>query len=125
MLKLLLVDDQAYVREGLRMRLSLVPGIDIVGEASDGISAVKLALDLKPDLILMDIEMSSSSLDGVGATQAIKARLPQVVIVILTIHDDKTQRETALEAGADVFLAKNRIEDLLKIIRQKVKNKIS
>jgi DNA-binding NarL/FixJ family response regulator len=125
MLKLLLVDDQAYVREGLRMRLSLVSGITIVGEASDGISAVQLALDLKPDLILMDIEMNSSSLDGIGATQAIKASLPQIAIIILTIHDDKTQREKALKAGADFFLAKNRTEDLLKIIRQKVKNKIS
>ena len=123
MLKLLLVDDQAYVREGLRMRLSLVPGIDIVGEASDGISAVKLVLDLKPDLIIMDIEMSGSNLDGVAATEAIKASLPQIAIIILTIHDDKTQREKALKAGADVFLAKNRTEDLLEIIRQKVKNK--
>ena len=125
MLNLLLVDDQAYVREGLRMRLSLEPGITIVGEASDGVSAVKMALELKPDLIIMDIEMSGSNLDGVAATEAIKASLPQIAIIILTIHDDKTQRETALEAGADVFLAKNRIEDLLKIIRQKVKNKIS
>jgi DNA-binding NarL/FixJ family response regulator len=125
MLNLLLVDDQGYVREGLRMRLSLVPGINIVGEASDGMTAVKMALELKPDLIIMDIEMNSSSLDGVAATQAIKASLPQVAIIILTIHDDKAQRETALEAGADLFLAKNRTEDLFKIIRQKVKNKIS
>ena len=119
MLKLLLVDDQAYVREGLRMRLSLVPGITIVGEASDGVSAVKMALELKPDLIIMDIEMSGSNLDGVAATQAIKASLSQIAIIILTIHDDKTQREKALKAGADDFLAKNRTEDLLEIIRQK------
>lgn len=122
MLKIMLVDDQAYVREGLRMRLSLESGISIVGEAGDGVSAVKAALELKPDLIIMDLEMSGSNLDGIAAMQAIKVSLSQVAIIILTIHDDKIQRDKALNAGAEVFLAKNRIEDLLEIIRKKVKN---
>jgi two-component system response regulator NreC len=124
MLKIMLVDDQVYVREGLKMRLSLEPDVSIVGEASDGVSAVKTALSLKPDLIIMDLEMNGNNLDGVAATQAIKASLPPVTIVILTIHDDKIQREKALKAGAEIFLAKNRLEDLLGIIRKKVQIQI-
>lgn len=124
MLKIMLVDDQASVREGLMMRLSLEPGICILSETGDIVRAVKAALELKPDLIIMDIEMSDSNLDGVMATQAIKARLPQIVIIILTIHDHKSQREKALKAGADVFLAKTRIEDLVDILRQEVRNKV-
>ena len=120
MLKILLVDDQAIVREGLKMQLSLESEINIVGEANDGASAVKMALALNPDLIIMDIEMTGSNLDGVAAAEIIKKALPQVVIIVLTIHGDKLQREKALKAGVDALVTKTRIEDLLEIIRRKI-----
>ena len=108
MIRILLADDQPTVRKGLRMRLGLEPGLDIVGEAADGASAVSLARDLAPDIILMDVEMPG--LDGISATEQLKAESPRCSVIVLTIHDDAQTRERARLAGAAAFVAKQDID---------------
>ncbi|HET6615580.1 MAG TPA: response regulator transcription factor [Dehalococcoidia bacterium] len=108
MIRILLADDQPTVRKGLRMRLGLEPGLDIVGEAADGASAVSLARDLAPDIVLMDVEMPG--LDGISATEQLKAEAPGCSVIVLTIHDDAQTRERARLAGAAAFVAKQEID---------------
>jgi DNA-binding NarL/FixJ family response regulator len=111
MIRVLLADDQANVRRGLRMRLALEPGLDVVGEAADGASAVTLARSLAPDVVLMDIEMPG--LDGISATEQVKQVLPSCCVVVLTIHDDAKTRELAQKAGATAFVSKHQIDSSL------------
>ena len=110
-IKILLVDDQPAVRDGLRMRLELEPDLTIVGEACDGLEAVALAQTLVPDVVVMDVEMPG--LDGIGATRQLRARTPSMAIVILSIHCDVATRERAREAGATTFVEKRAEIDVL------------
>jgi len=117
MIRVFLVDDQETVRQGLHMRLLLEPDITVVGEARNGREALSLAQVLHPDVILMDIEMPE--MDGIMATSAIRAALPQSAIVILSIHDDRMTRMQAQMAGAVAFVEKRgKTETLLTAIRQ-------
>jgi pilus assembly protein CpaE len=117
MIRLVLVDDQATVRQGLKMRLLLEPDISVVGEASSGKDALALVQELRPDVVLMDIEMPD--MDGIAATTALHSIFPQSATVMLSIHSDTVTRTRALSAGAKAFVEKlGSTEALLSAIRQ-------
>jgi DNA-binding NarL/FixJ family response regulator len=117
MIKLLLVDDQLIVRQGLRRRLLLEPDISIVGEASNGEQALELVESLAPDIVLMDVEMPG--MDGITTTATLCASSPQSAVVMLSIHDDVHTRAQAQAAGAAAFVEKRgAAEVLLATIRQ-------
>jgi DNA-binding NarL/FixJ family response regulator len=110
-IKILLVDDQSTVRDGLRMRLELEPDLTIVGEACDGLEAVALAQALVPDVVVMDVEMPG--LNGIGAARQLRATTPSMAIVMLSIHCDVTTQAHAREAGAVAFVEKSAAIDVL------------
>ena len=115
-IRLLLVDDHAVVRSGLRMLLENQRDVEIVGEASSASEAIDAALRLKPNVILMDIGLPD--LSGIEATQEIKKRLNEVSIVALTIHEDEEYFFKMLEAGASGYVPKRAApEELLTAIR--------
>jgi DNA-binding NarL/FixJ family response regulator len=117
MIRVLLVDDQAVVRRGLRVLFHLEPDLQVVGEASTGIEALALAHTLTPDVVLMDIAMPG--MDGIEATAALRRAVPQSVVVILSIYDDAQTRGRAQAAGAVAFVEKRGATDsLLAAIRQ-------
>jgi DNA-binding NarL/FixJ family response regulator len=113
-IKVLLVDDQQLVREGLRRMLEFDDEIKVVGEASSGEEALVKAKDLNPDIILMDIRMPGMS--GIEATRQLKAQGCTANIIMLTIYEDKFLAQSA-EAGASGYLLKDiNHEDLIKAI---------
>ena len=109
--RLLLVDDHAVVRSGLRMLLGSESDVDIVGEASTAAEALQAADQLKPDVILMDIGLPDMS--GIEATREIKRKFPKVAIVALTIHEDEEYFFKMLEAGASGYVPKRAAPDEL------------
>ena len=109
--RVLLVDDQALLRTGLRMVLEEQPDIEVVGEASDGDEAVAAALELSPDVVLMDVRMPGS--DGIEATARIVAERPAVRVLILTTFDADEYVYEALRGGASGFLLKDAPADQL------------
>ena len=117
MIRLVLVDDQATVRQGLKMRLLLEPDISVVGEASSGTDALTLVQQLRPDVVLMDVEMPD--MDGITATTALQSIVPQSATVMLSIHSDNITRARAQSAGAKACVEKmGSTEELLSAIRQ-------
>jgi DNA-binding NarL/FixJ family response regulator len=117
MIRLLLVDDQSIVRQGLRMRLLMEPDIMVIGEASNGEQALELVQLLSPDIVLMDVEMPG--MDGISTTAALRASTPQSAVVMMSIHDDTNTRARAQAAGAAAFVEKSgTLEVLLATIRQ-------
>jgi len=115
-IRLLLVDDHAVVRSGLRMLLGNEDDVEIIGEAGTAADAFASAADLKPDVILMDIGLPDKS--GIEATRDIKAEFPEVAIVALTIHEDEEYFFKMLEAGASGYVPKRAApEELLTAIR--------
>lgn len=116
MIRLVLVDDQAAVRQGLRMRLLLEPDMAVVGEASNGKEALALVQQLYPDVVLMDIEMPD--MDGITTTAVLRTIVPQSMVVMLSIHDNGIMRARAQTAGARAFVEKQgSMEALLTAIR--------
>lgn len=114
--RLLLVDDHAVVRSGLRMLLENESDMEIIGEAESAAEAVELAISLQPNVILMDIGLPDMS--GIDATREIKKRTPDVFIVALTIHEDEEYFFKMLEAGASGYVPKRAAPDeLLTAIR--------
>jgi DNA-binding NarL/FixJ family response regulator len=103
-INVLLVDDVTSVRMGLSTLLKLKGDLKIIGEAKNGLEAVRLAEQLKPDVILMDLAMPE--LDGFEATSRIKANHPEIGIIVFSIHDDDDAREKACAVGADAFINK-------------------
>ena len=103
-IRVLIVDDVPQVRRELRTLLPLLDAIDIVGEAENGQSAIELAAALRPDVILMDVEMPM--MDGLAATRLIKQQCPQCRVIILSIYNDEAVRAKARSAGADDFVDK-------------------
>jgi DNA-binding NarL/FixJ family response regulator len=101
----LVVDDHTVVREGLRGFLDLQDGIEVVGEAADGDEALAAAERLRPDVVLMDLVMPR--LDGVAAMRALRERLPQARVIVLTSFLDDDKLLPALRAGAAGYLLKN------------------
>jgi two-component system, NarL family, response regulator LiaR len=101
----LLVDDHAVVREGIRSFLELQEGIDVVGEGGDGREGVRMAEELRPDVILMDLVMPR--LDGVGAMRELRRRLPEARVIVLTSFSDDDRLLPAIQAGAAGYLLKD------------------
>lgn len=115
-IRVLIVDDEATVLRGLRMRLALEPDIDVVGEAGDGSTAIAMATRLHPDVVLMDIRMPV--MDGIAATRSLASLVPEAAVVVLSMQDDRVSEDSALVAGAAGFVAKHRMDDgLLTAIR--------
>jgi NarL family two-component system response regulator LiaR len=113
----LLVDDHAVVRKGLRALLDREPGIDVAGEAETGDEAVRVVERLLPDVVLMDLEMPG--IGGVEAIRQISASYPDIHIVVLTSHAAEEDVFPALKAGAQAYLLKHSApEDVLNAIRQ-------
>ena len=117
-LRIMLVDDQVLFRKTLASLLAASPGMEVVGEASDGLQAEVVAQDTLPDVILMDINMSPC--DGLTATRRITQLLPHVKIVMLTVSDDDKDLYEAIKGGAQGYLLKNlepyQLIDMLKSI---------
>ncbi len=115
-MRLLLVDDHAVVRSGLRMLMSAQNDVEIVGEAGTASEAMELAGEVKPDVILMDIGLPDKS--GIEATREIKNRYPGIAVVALTIHEDEEYFFKMLDAGASGYVPKRAApEELLTAIR--------
>jgi DNA-binding NarL/FixJ family response regulator len=104
-IRVLLVDDHAVVREGLRTFLELQEGIEVVGEAGDGREAIAAAARLRPDVILMDLVMPR--LDGVTAMRTLRERVPDARVIVLTSFVDDDKLLPALRSGAAGYLLKN------------------
>jgi two-component system, NarL family, response regulator LiaR len=104
-IRVLVVDDHAVVREGLRAFLELQDGIEVAGEASDGAEAVEVAERIGPDVVLMDLVMPR--LDGLAAMRLLRERLPATRVVVLTSFLDDDKLMPALRAGAAGYLLKN------------------
>jgi DNA-binding NarL/FixJ family response regulator len=118
MLRILLVDDHVLFRKGVAALLSRRESMQVVGEAGDGLEAIKAAEEIIPDVILMDIEMPKC--DGLEATRRIKREMPHVKIVILTVSDDDQNLFEAIKSGAQGYLLKDlepyQLYDLLESI---------
>jgi len=100
----LIADDHPLVLSGLRALLETLDGIEVVGEAVDGREAVRVAMSLRPDVAVMDLQMPE--LDGVEATRQIAERLPGTAVLVLTMHDDDASVFAAIRAGARGYLLK-------------------
>ncbi len=109
--RLLLVDDMPQVRRDLRQLLELSGLVEIVGEAGDGLEAVRLATVLAPEAVLMDLEMPG--LDGYEATRRIKSQSDHVRVIILSVHAGPEEVRRALAAGADSFITKGASYEIL------------
>jgi len=110
-IRVLLVDDQRLMREGLRTLLELHHDLSVVGEAGDGHEAEELTAQLQPGVVLMDLRMPR--VDGVTATQRIKARCPAVQVLVLTTFDEDELVFQSIEAGASGYLLKDVGSDVL------------
>jgi DNA-binding NarL/FixJ family response regulator len=103
--RVLLTDDQRVVREGLALVLGLVPDVELVGVASDGVEALSLVPDVRPEVVLMDLRMPR--MDGVEATRRIRDEHPEVQVIVLTTYADDASVFAALRAGARGYLTKD------------------
>jgi DNA-binding NarL/FixJ family response regulator len=104
-IRVLIADDQWVVRDGLVLLLGLVDGIEVVGAAADGAEAVRLAEQLRPDVVLMDLDMPV--LDGAEATAVLRERVPGAAVLVLTTYADELSIFPALRAGARGYLTKD------------------
>jgi len=104
-IRVLVVDDQRLIREGIASLLDLEPGLAVVGTAADGAAAVELAVQLRPDVVLMDVRMPT--VDGVAATEMVRQRVPGCRVLMLTTFDDEEYVLRALRAGAAGYLLKD------------------
>ena len=114
--RILIVDDQELFREGLHTLLSMQPDLQVVGEARNGEEALRLAGELNPDVVLMDLHMPV--LNGVGATRHLKSTRPEIKVIVLTTFDDDEDVFEGLRAGAIGYLLKDvASEKLVEAIR--------
>ncbi|MEX3712215.1 response regulator transcription factor [Cytobacillus horneckiae] len=117
MIKILLCDDHAVVRMGLKMLLNNDEEMEVIGEASEGDEGIRQAMELKPDVVVMDLSMPHGK-DGLSATSELKKLLPETAILILTMHDDDEYLFRAIQAGASGSILKSAPHDeLLSAIR--------
>jgi DNA-binding NarL/FixJ family response regulator len=117
-IRVLLADDHAVLRAGLKVLLSSEPDIEICGEAESGAQAVARSLELRPDVVVMDLRMSGTELDGIEATRTISATPGAPRVLVLSMYDDPTFMDQALAAGAAGYARKRDADtDLLSAIR--------
>jgi DNA-binding NarL/FixJ family response regulator len=126
MIKILLVDDDPNIRRGVRMHLALESDFSVIGEAGDGWEALRLARELRPDVVIMDIRLPS--LDGLGAAERLRKSQPTCRVIILTLYDDPSYRARAEQIGVAAFIPKQRTDGELagtirKITLEKGENK--
>ncbi|MEN8097549.1 MAG: response regulator transcription factor [Chloroflexota bacterium] len=115
-LRILLVDDHDLFRKGIARLIDAQPDFEVVGEAQDGPTAVRQIQRLKPDVVLMDIEMPGGN--GIEATRTVKSESPDVQVVMLTVSDEDENLFSAIRAGATGYLLKNvKPEELFKRLR--------
>jgi two-component system response regulator NreC len=123
-IRILLADDHAVLRAGLRALLSAQDDLEVVGEASDGAEAVRQTQSLRPDVVVMDIGMPGVS--GIDATTRIKRDCPAVKVLILSMHDDRGYLRQVLRAGASGYILKRAADtELLAAIRAAARGEIS
>lgn len=116
MIRLVIAEDQRLFRQSLRLLLDREPDLNVVGEAADGAEAFNLATNLRPDVILMDVDMPK--LDGVTATKLIRGCAPDIKVLMLSVHDDDARIVAAVQAGACGYILKDADhEEFLRIIR--------
>jgi DNA-binding NarL/FixJ family response regulator len=104
-MKIIICDDQAVVRDGLEMLLSLEKDIEVLGTAQDGAEAVELVSQHQPDLVLMDLKMPG--MNGIEATRQIRVKFPEIKVLVLTTYDDDEWVFDAIRAGASGYLLKD------------------
>jgi len=110
-IRILIADDHGVLRAGLRALLNAEPGLEVVGEAADGLTALQLAAELRPDVALMDLSMPG--LDGIQVTRQLKETLPGTRVLILTVHEDESLLREAIQAGASGYIIKRAVESEL------------
>jgi two-component system response regulator NreC len=116
MINILVADDHAIVRAGLRALIGAESDMDLVGEASSGTEAVELTREVKPDVLVLDVSMPD--FDGIEVIKRIKPKFPKIFILILTIHEDEGLLKAALKAGASGYILKQAAEkELISAIR--------
>lgn len=119
-IKVVVADDHAIVREGVRLILAKERDIDVVGEAADGAQALQLVEGAKPDVVVMDISMPG--MGGIEATQKVKERYPKVNVLALTMHEDESYVFQLLRAGASGYVLKRAAaHDLVQAVRAAAK----
>ncbi|MCB0181388.1 MAG: response regulator transcription factor, partial [Anaerolineae bacterium] len=106
--QILIADDQGLLRAGLRALLSNEPDLEVIGEAENGATVLKLARELSPEVILLDISMPE--LDGIEATKRLKDILPDAKVLIITVHEDESLLQEAIHAGAAGYIVKRAVE---------------
>ena len=117
--RILIVDDKQLVRDGLRIFLEMQDGMTVCGEASDGLEGIKMAFELKPDVILLDLSMPT--LDGLNAARLIREGLPNAEILIVTSYHSLEAARIAAEVGASGYVTKSLIaSDLVPAIEEVV-----
>jgi len=115
-LRIFLAEDHVMVRTGLKSLINAETDMEVIGEATDGQTALKKSIDLKPDVVVMDISLPQ--LSGTQATQQLKVACPNIRVVALTVHEDKSYLRELLEAGASGYVLKRAAaEDLIRAIR--------
>jgi len=114
---ILIADDNAQFRALLRGIVAQEPDLHVVGEAEDGAEAIRLAQELQPDIVLLDLVMPR--VNGLEALRRIKAERPETKVIIVTVHDEDAYRQAAEDGGADAFLLKKTlVTDLLPTIQR-------
>jgi two-component system response regulator NreC len=121
-LRVLLADDHGIVRRGMRALLESEPGVIVVGEAADGLDALRMAEELRPDLLILDIGMPR--LNGIDVAARAQKLQPQPRVIVLSMHADESYVLRALDAGASAYLLKDATdEDLIPALRAVVRGK--
>ena len=116
-IKVLVVDDHASVRQGIRMRLHQETDIVVAGEASDGAGAIELARTLRPDVVLVDLRLPD--LDGLDVSRRLRCVAPSSATIMLSLYDDGANRARATAAGSVAFVSKREpVDTLVAAIRQ-------
>jgi two-component system response regulator NreC len=109
-IRILIADDHSLIRTGLRTILNAQPGFEIVGEAADGSEALRLAQDLRPDVVLTDISMPGPVGGGITVARRLKEMLPDIRVLILTVHEDESLLREAVRVGAAGYIVKRAAE---------------
>ena len=110
-MRILVADDQEYIRQGIRALIEASPGLEVCGEAVNGEEAVQMTLEMKPDLVVLDITMPV--MNGLDAAKAIRSCSPDTPILLVSIHNIETMIEDAKQIGVQGYVAKAQASELL------------